>query len=563
MKYYIYGAGKNAVEVISQLRMYIEIMNIIDNDEKKIGSKIEGIEVIAAKDFITNIASSSNDKIIISVTHPIYKEEIEKDLIEKGLKKNVDFFAAKNICRFAYTPTPGMVSGYIQVPDGFEARKSFDPSSYLVKDYSSNKIYRVIKEGYRQKFEYIYSACKDYNLFGEYVINTRIADDMKILGQGLILEHEYVNTISYCYEWAPHMYEDYVYFMLDFIHTLTNAGLCLCDAHGLNATLNKGHFVFIDFGALDKGFTDSLRIQEILNTLLLPLILMKKNQIKRAYFYLSDHNLLLGISDVAGYLDSTELKELKELYESTIYTNSYLDVVEIIDKIRNYISEFRVAPTIGVWEDYQDSEWHKSDDKNKWSVKMKNAIELIEMAKPKSIIDLAGNQGWYSTYLRSNMDRVIVADMDCTALDKLWDRVKNNKMTNVTPLYMSICAPSLARHYDGFIDGNTIKAIRKSANERFKSDMAIALAIVHHLAFRELLTFDEIIVLLASYTDDYLIVEFVEQTDRFIHDFIKVGYEWYTKENFEKALKELFTVISMKESAPKETRTLYLCKKCR
>ena len=58
-----------------------------------------------------------------------------------------------------------------------------------------------------------------------------------------------------------------------------------------------------------------------------------------------------------------------------------------------------------------------------------------------------------------------------------------------------------------------------------------------------------------------MIIEFIEQTDQYITDFLKDGFEWYTKENFEQTLKQRFVIIETAVSTPKKTRTLYLCEK--
>ena len=53
--------------------------------------------------------------------------------------------------------------------------------------------------------------------------------------------------------------------------------------------------------------------------------------------------------------------------------------------------------------------------------------------------------------------------------------------------------------------------MRLSSNDRFKSELVLALAIIHHLAFGQQLTFKEIIEQISLYTKKYLIIEFVDQ----------------------------------------------------
>lgn len=559
MNYYIYGAGKNLKTILDQVSQYICIEGILDNDKNKINTKIFLKRIYSTEFFFTEMYDN-HTMIIISVTNPKAQKEIEADLIKRGINKGENYILASEFCNLGGGAIPGTVSGVIRTPAGYEPRKSVDPNSYIVLS-QENRIFRVIKDQVADKTRRIYEKCEENDLLDKWIVKTWIADNEQEFGTSLVLEHEYIPIISYCYEWSPRMYEDYVIYFLNLIEKITKVGLCLVDAHGLNATIYKGRFCFFDFGALDEGIITGARLQEVLNTLVLPLILIKVGQISRAYLYLEDHSILLSLRDVVGYLSSTESDCLKKIYEKTINMHTNADVLEILAEIRKYIINFRRSEEKGKWEDYQDGEWMLTNDKTKWTLKMQNAISLIESVKPYTIIDIAGNQGWYGSYFRQYLDSSIIVDSDVNALDKLWTRIKNEKINNVIPVKMSICAPSLGRHYDGFIDGKTIKSIRKCGCERYRSEFAIALSIVHHLAFREYLSFDEIISLLSEYTTKYLLIEFVDKEDKFIEDFIKVGYEWYTKDNFERSLKQQFNILQQKESSPKETRTMYLCEK--
>ena len=556
MKYYVYGAGKNLNMVLRKITGFLEVEGIIDKDESKIGKSIDSMKVISAKDFFESKFDNKQYGIIVSVTNPKYQNEIKEEISEKGYK----YISASSFCNFHFEPLPGTVTGVIKVPDGYKARHSCDPNSFLIKD-CENKVYRVIKSGIEESTKHVFEKCKKGGLFGKYVINSNIRTDVPGFENHLLIEHEFLNTISFCYEWPPKMYEDYVEFMFNLILALNHAGLCLIDAHGLNATLKDADFIFYDFGAIGEGVIAPRQLIEVIDTLVLPLVLMKKGEMKKAYLYLENHSILLNIQDIKGYLNRTELSELQKIYEKAIWTISKKDAEEVVSALMLFCKEMRTEYKNGDWENYQDSEWEKDNDRKKWSIKMHSVTSMIEKVSPCSIIDIAGNQGWYGAYFREKTDFVIVVDMDSTALDKLWHRVKKNKLLNVFPVYMSICAPSLGRHYDGFVDGSTVKKIRKSAIDRYKSELAIALAIVHHLAFREHLSFEEIIKVIAAYTYKYLVIEFVDQTDEFITYFNKKGYEWYTQSGFEEALESEFKIIETKPSSPKGTRTLYLCEK--
>lgn len=560
MEYYIYGAGNNLQSVLEQTNYYLDIEGIIDNNDEKINTVVQNLCVQSADYFLKNIFDKENHKIIVSVTQPIAQKEIQDDLKRRGLKKGCNYYMASDFCRFDCEQIPGAVQVMQETPEGYYARKSCDPNSYLVKS-STGRLFRIFKQCETDRIQEIYIKCKQNNMFGQYIVNSWYPDDIHCFGDSLVLEHEYIDPITYCFEWSPTVYEEYVKFMFDFVNRLSESGLKLADPHGLNATIHEGKFVFLDYGAIDEGQVYAREIVQLLETLVYPLILMKKGQIERAYLYLEEHEITMCYKDICGYLCEEEKKIVKEILKGLIGITSNKDVKYVVDEIKGFINHFGKVKEQCAWGDYQDDEWDRSSDPNRWTTKMKNVVNMIRKVKPMSIIDIAGNQGWYGSYCREIVNKVIVVDMDMNALDRLWERIKENNMQNVTPVKMSICAPSLGRHYDGLIDGNTIQPLRESGCNRVKCDMAIALAIVHHLVFREHLSFEEVVLLLMSYCKQYLIVEFVEQTDYYISNFKKQGYEWYTKNNFESILLNYFDVLQQCESSPEETRTLYLCKK--
>lgn len=559
MKYYIYGAGRNLEKVLNRLEGLTEIKAIIDNDEKKVGKKVGNIVIISMSEYLRNHESKKEKddcKIIVSVTNPLVKAEIIKLLNDEYC----NYIMASDFCDFYDEQTPGTLIGVRNIPKRYKARPSFDPNSYLMTDTLTNRLYRVFKSEKKEEILEILDICKLNNLLGTYIVDSweANAEEMEDV---FLIEHKVLKPISFCYEWTPNMYEDYVFYMLDLLRKLTRVNLGLIDSHGLNATYADGKFMFYDFGAIRREMTAPNEMLTLMDMLVLPLLLIKLGEIKKAYFYLEDHNIVLTIKDISGYLTNDELYELKSVYMQLICCSSHEEMIYNIDTIEKFIKNFRNNSVKGDWEDYQDSEWSKSDNTNLWSEKMSNVYSLIEMIKPKTIIDIAGNQGWYGACYRDRLEYAIIADMDVTALDKLWTRIKKENYINIIPIKMSVCAPSLGRHFDGFVDGKTIRTIRKSAKERFCVEFAIALAIIHHLAFRECLSFDEIIALLDSYTEKYLMVEYVDKTDKYIEYFKKDGFEWYTRENFEKAVSKRYTIMKILDSSPAETRKIYLCKK--
>lgn len=558
MKYIVFGAGNNSRIVIEKMyKIMCKVECIVDNNEKKWGKKILGLE-IKKPEYLDNI-NTSEYKIIISVVDLYNKEQIAKELIKKGFVKNRDFYFESDIFLIEQN-NPGRVSGYIGLPSKYDSIKTFDPSSRLITVKNGKKIFRVIASGYESRYLQVYEKCKKLGLLGNYIVDTKITDT-KFEKYGLVLEHEYIEPITYCFEWSPKIIFDYARFMTDLFKILDDNGLGLEDGHVLNTTIYKGDFLYIDFGSLKIGKTNYNVFMEFINTHILPLILFGRNQVSKAYMHLKNPGVKFDFVDVKAYLDSNEIKDIEKLYNIalSVKENKGLDkFVKLSKKIIDYYEGDCGETT---WMGYQDDEWNWSGDLSNWSDKMINAISMIKTTKITTIIDMAGNMGWYGTYLHKELNYSIIMDMDYACIDNLWSRIQKEKVENVYPVYMSICSPTLPYYRDEPISKLGVKAWRKGANERLKADMVIALAIIHHLVFRQQLTFEEIIEQFASFSSKYLLIEYINIDDKYIYDFNKDGFDWYTKENFLYELNKKFRVISEAESTPKETRVLYLCEK--
>ena len=214
MKYIIFGAGKNALPLISQLEgQGHEIITITDNDPNKWGSFVGDYKVISPEQIPE--VDGLTSKIIISVGSIRIYEEIATQLTERGFVAGRDF--NKDLVSII-GDIPGRVSGEIELPSGFKACKSFDEASQLAIMQEEKRIFRMVFGGNEEKYLQVLESCKTTGLLGEWVVRTeRIENEWK-LPCALLLEHQYIEPITYSYEWTPKMFEQYVLYMNNLLH---------------------------------------------------------------------------------------------------------------------------------------------------------------------------------------------------------------------------------------------------------------------------------------------------------------------------------------------------------
>ncbi|GHV18070.1 hypothetical protein AGMMS49938_19020 [Fibrobacterales bacterium] len=276
-------------------------------------------------------------------------------------------------------------------------------------------------------------------------------------------------------------------------------------------------------------------------------------------------------NDVKGYLSDTEIIQYENLLEKIFLLHKEGAITQIAELIKMYVEHFANIVIISEWSEYgkivlnsinnnptsggggQDSPLGELNLYAKYS----NALEMLRMIKPLTIVDIAGNSGIIDIYLKDEVKYSVVIDSDSNALNDLWEYTKENRIT-IVPVYMNILTPNVGRGSDGFVDSDGIKAFKARAIDRFKCECAVALGIIHHLCYKSALQFEAAIRLFSWYTNKYLLIEFVDRQDPAVCCWNQQGMDFYTKSNFEQKLNKVCKIIQT-ASAANIYRTLYLC----
>jgi hypothetical protein len=125
----------------------------------------------------------------------------------------------------------------------------------------------------------------------------------------------------------------------------------------------------------------------------------------------------------------------------------------------------------------------------------------------------------------------------------------------ILPLVMDVTNPSPAAGW------RSVQYL--SARDRFRSEGALALALVHHLSITQGQSFDRIVEELSDYCEKWLITEFVPPEDPRAKEILltcRRDMSWYSLEGFLAALKLKFKTIKTFESYP-DGRVLIFCLK--
>lgn len=554
-----FGAGqicKKALTYAENDNMNIDF--ILDNNSKIWGTDINGLNIKSPE-----ILKDTHVKYCIIVTVGIKNfPEIRKQLIDMNFKENIDFFNYMDVFKIS-SDNFGKHSGILNILDGFTTVKGVNKNKVII-NAEDKRIYRLISTDNCKNSLLVYNTIKENKSLQKYIVKTDLVQEKITDKYPLVYQHEYIPFFSYHLEWTPLMFYNYTLFMTDFLDELDKYGLGLCDIQPSNATFYKGDFLFFDFEAIDAEKTSYYNIKFFINDYVLICLMFSLGLTYKAYMFLNaiQENQIVTIKDICGYLSEEQTKKFQTLYDRCYELSLDNNINECCRLIRNYLLDMKMkfnTKKTGQWIGYQDELYDKSY--SDWSYKQKNVVDMVKSVKPTTLLDLAGNMGWYEFTLHNDVEYCITADIDYDCIDFVFNKVRSEGVKNIYPMHLNLVVPTLARYYGGVIGNTAIIPVCKGAIDRCRCEMVLALAIIHHLVFRQLMSFKESVEQFALYTSKYLIIEFVDRNDTIVEPLVKDNkdFDWYTKENFEAELKKVFYIKDINNTH--KSRILYLCEK--
>jgi SAM-dependent methyltransferase len=207
-----------------------------------------------------------------------------------------------------------------------------------------------------------------------------------------------------------------------------------------------------------------------------------------------------------------------------------------------------------------------------WTAKQHGVHATLQRFKPRTVLDIGSNTGWFSKLAALLGSSVIAVDIDEASIDRLYRDAQRENL-DIVPLVANLTAALPERYPNTFEDEPSLSLIGDGpplltgAQERLRCEMVMALALVHHLALGQGLSFDSIASTLSNLATSALCVEFVDMNDKMITSdpgFFPAwsaapgNFKWYSRENFIAALRNFFQVVEVLPSHP-HTRSLLVC----
>jgi hypothetical protein len=371
-----------------------------------------------------------------------------------------------------------------------------------------------------------------------------------------------VSFVSYPYEWSFSGLKDAALLTLRLQKTAMAHGMSLKDATPFNVAFEDGRPVLIDtlsFERLEAG-VPWVAYRQFCESFLAPLALMshvdvRLNALLRAWLDgvpldLARAMLPLRARLRPGLLVHLQLhaaaqQRLAGRRPSAPGARRSIGasaVPALVDSLERTVRALDWSPGGTVWGDYYEATNYTDAA---FAHKHEIVSAAIDRIAPAAVWDLGANDGTFSRLASARGIPTVAFDVDPAAVEKNYRRVREKQERHLLPLLVDLMNPSAA---SGWANRE-----RETIAERGPADLALALALVHHLAIAHNVPLPRVAAYFASIARA-LVIEFVPKDDSQVQRMLasrKDIFDGYTQEAFEAAFAARFRIeqaIPVRES---------------
>lgn len=442
-----------------------------------------------------------------------------------------------------------------------------DPSGFLFS--RDGVLYRQVNYRYQQEYVRLMESGLYEKLIKAGLLIPHVEVDQMPAEQETsykVIQPELVPFISYPYEWSFGQLKDAALATLSIQRRALKLGMSLKDASAYNIQFVRGKATLIDtlsFELYQEG-QPWVAYRQFCQHFLAPLALMalkdvRLNQLLRVYIDGVPLDLASGLLPWKtrfnfGLLTHIHLhagaqkKYAGEEVKSRGGTMTLQAMTGLLESLTSTIKKLDWKPGGTEWGNYYDIT-NYSDAA--FEHKKQLVREWTSRIQPRLAWDLGANNGVFSRVVSDAGPQVISFDIDPTAVEQNYRQVKAEKNEKLLPLLLDLTNPSPAIGW--------ANRERDSFGERGPADLALALAVIHHLAISNNVPLPQLADFFAK-TTKWLVIEFVPKSDSQVQKLLASRediFPSYTREGFEAAFRERFKIH---EASPvnESDRVLYL-----
>lgn len=446
-----------------------------------------------------------------------------------------------------------------------------DSAARVVK--KENKYFRYLFYEYKAEYDHLmqsglYQALTEKKLLIEHH-EIEVDPDQKNIYKKLYPAQ--INFLSYPFEWSYTQWRKAALSYLKINHIALKHGMILKDATPYNFFLTGGKAIMFDTSSF-VFFKENDRwnaYRQFCEAFLGPIVLMRNNGSFWGRLAISTLNGL-ALNFVSKQLPFKSWLNLTTLLHIHLHSKYYnqnrlvkdkkksrgftIEKISLLQElIYNSIYKWKKAYQYNDhWNGYYDNDIESSEYLNEKEALIRKWLETI---KPRSVVDLGANTGRFSFIAGEYAERVIALEEDHHCVDIIEKRIAALNCNNVVALIGNLSEPTP--------NLGLLNKEKENIYSRANSQMALGLALTHHLYITNKMSFNQIAETFNSFSSEYVIMEFIGNGDskvKILTRNCKDRLVEYNEVNCIKSMKKIFNLVERKKIEDTH-RTLYLFKK--
>ena len=444
-----------------------------------------------------------------------------------------------------------------------------DPSGFVFQ--RNGEIFRQVNLSYKDEYDLLIGSGLYENLVNDNLLIAHRETEEDPPEPSLaykIVRPEQITTISYPYEWCFSQLQDAARLTLRIQKRAMARGMSLKDCSAYNIQFRDGRPILIDslsFEKYDEG-APWVAYRQFCQHFLAPLALMaytdaRLNQLMRVFI---DGLPLDLTSRLLPWRSRAVIPLLVHIHLHAAAQRRYAGaavaqsgrgrsmsktaLLGLIDDLRRMVLRLRWKTVSIGWADYYETHAYSPIALD---AKQRLVDEFIESVGPGSVWDLGANTGRFSRLASQRGIPTIAFDLDPASVELNYLECRSKGEPQLLPLVIDLNNPSPGLGWNN--------QERSSLIDRGPADMALALALIHHLAISNNVPLEDL-ALFFSRLCRWLVIEFVPKDDPQVARLLlnrKDIFSGYTVEAFERAFSARFSLNRI-EALPESGRRMYL-----
>jgi SAM-dependent methyltransferase len=473
-------------------------------------------------------------------------------------------------------------------------RNSFrDPAGCLL-EVNGRLLRAITGQGVPHLQSFLASSVAQTFIASDRVVQTRVLSEVEVrnlraecgrqyldgIDLHMLVEHQRVPFPSFPHEWSPELLHAAAMLTLDLSEGLLSENIGLKDAIPYNILFRGPEPIFVDvlsFQQRDPGDSLWLPYAQFVRSFIIPLLLYKHFGMSPGPVFLSRREGLeledvyalsgpirrfvfpfLTLITIPKWLGDTPYASDPKRYRKKQVTRpecAMFILRSLFKRLRRLLD--RVAPVSGrrsSWTGYMEGMTHYT--KEQLATKQLFVERVVREFRPRNILDVGCNTGFFSFLAAKSGARVVAIDSDPVVAGDVWRAARKDRL-DVLPLVVDLTRPTPAV---GWRNRECLAFLERA---RGAFDAVLMLAVIHHMLVSERIPLREIVDVVADLTRDLAVLEFVAPEDPMFQRLTRGRGELFTgltTEVFESTWRRRFEIVRSQKIEHSD-RHLYLLRK--